>query len=163
MANEGELGRKRHAASMASAAESSKRRWTKRSSAEIHEDAEALNRNMRRNFEAPASARASAQMLQGNSNSASGLVERLQVEIFDLRRQQTIDRADFKAALNSHGQELEEIRSTLDGHHQGETPAEELLTRSESVESTVKSEEDDRGTNLYNAYVTFSFRHYTLY
>lgn len=84
---------------MASATVSSKSKRSKRSSAEIHEDADALNHNFQRNFETSASAR--------NSNSVSGLVERLQVEISGLRRQQTIDRADFEAALNAHDQELE--------------------------------------------------------
>ena len=119
MANEGEVSRKRPSASIASAAESSKRRWTKRSSPEIH-DAEALNRNLLRNLKAPASVSARAQIVQGHSNSVSGLVEKLQVEISDLRRQQAIDRATFEAALNAHDEELEELQNALNGNRRGD-------------------------------------------
>jgi hypothetical protein len=78
-------------------------------------------------------------------------VKQFRAEITELRRQQAIDRVRFECALNAHNDQLGDLWRAIDGCLQGRTPTQERLGQSESEESTVKSEEDDMETNLYDA------------
>ncbi len=158
MATEDVMRRKRHAISMASAAASSKSKRFRRSSMEIHEDAQALNLNFRRNAETSVSIGESAPILQENNNSIFQIVEQLRAEVSDLHCRQAVDRAHFDATLNSHDEELKDHRNTLDGLLQGQLSAQEATMRSESEGSTMKSEDDDRSVGLYHGYVRSSFQ-----
>jgi hypothetical protein len=150
MANEDAVNKKRNVVSMASASASSKSKRFRRSFPEILEDSQALNRNFRR-FENHASPGPSAPIVQGNRNTGPDVVEQFRAEITELRRQQAIDRVRFECALNAHNDQLEDLWRAIDGCLQGRTPTQERLGQSESEESTVKSEEDDMETNLYDA------------
>lgn len=145
MSHEDAVNKKRNADSVASASASSKSKRFRRSSPEILEDSQALNRNLRR-FENPASPGPSTPIVQGNRNTGPDVVEQFRAEIIELRRQQAIDREHFEFALNAHNGQLEDLWRAM-----ARTPTRELLRQSESEESTVKSEEDDMETNLYDA------------
>jgi hypothetical protein len=145
MSHEDAVNKKRNADSVASASASSKSKRFRRSSPEILEDSQALNRNLRR-FENPASPGPSTPIVQGNRNTGPGVVEQFRAEITELRRQQAIDREHFEFALNAHNGQLGDLWRAM-----ARTPTRELLRQSESEESTVKSEEDDMETNLYDA------------
>jgi hypothetical protein len=149
MVNKDAVNKKRNAASTDSASASSKSKRFRRSSPEILEDSQALNRNFRR-FENRASPGPSAPIIQGNRNTEPRVVEQFRTEITELRRQQAIDRVHFEFALNAHNGQLEDLWRAMDGCLQERTPTQEPLRQSES-ESTVKSEEDDMETNLYDA------------
>jgi hypothetical protein len=83
-----------------------------------------------------------APTLQEKRNSRTKSMEQLRAEVSDLRRQQAIDRAHFEFALDTHNDQLKDIRRALDGRRRGRTPTGDLASESESEDSTVKSEHE---------------------
>jgi chromosome segregation ATPase len=145
------MNRKRVAASMASASASSANKRFKRSSADIREDAEALERRLQRNTGILASTASLTPMLQENHNPETDSIDQLRAELSNLRRQQAVDRAHLKNELNDCNARVEDLRRALDNLCQGQSPSEDVAGEGGSDESTVKSEYETMASNLYDA------------
>jgi hypothetical protein len=79
-------------------------------------------------------------------------VEQLRTQLFNLQRQQALDRAHFDATSKSHADQLEDLqRRTLESHRQEQSLMEAPSVESESIDSSLKSENDDMELDLYDA------------
>jgi hypothetical protein len=143
------VNRKRVAASMASASSANKRFG--RSSADIREDAEALERPLQRNTGILASTASFRPILQKNHNPETDSIDQLRAELSNLRRQQAADRAHLKNELNDCNIRIEDLRRALDNRCQGQSPSEDVAGEDGSDEPTVKSEHEAMASNLYDA------------